>query len=123
MQSGVYRLSYNFFPVCVYNIALPHPPVFNDEKIVSLYMLPFLCDINDFSTIENSIIRESIKLCSHFTIKPVSFMAGMGSTNPHYTQFHPTQFHLVPPETSRRVGFKLLRFIEHTNGYIADVSY
>ena len=65
-----------------------------------------------------SVILNSFKPCPHCAIKLVSPVSGTGSMHPHYTQFHltrSTQFHtLVPPETFRRVGFKRLRFIEHT---------
>ena len=64
-----------------------------------------------------------LKPCPHCIIKPVSPVSGTGSMCPHYTQFHPTQFYPVPPETFRSVGFKWLRFIEYTCGFIADVSY
>ena len=60
--------------------------------------------------------------CPHCTIN-IFHPSGTSSMNPHYTQFHPNRFHSVPPEIFRRVGFKLLRFIEHTCGFIADVPY
>ena len=34
----------------------------------------------------------------------------------HVSTLHPVSSHAVPPETFRRVGFKQLRFIEHTCG-------
>ena len=64
-----------------------------------------------------------LKPCPYCTIKPVSPVPGTGSTSPHYARFYLTQFHLVPPETFRGEGFKQLRFIEHTCGFIADVRY
>ena len=63
------------------------------------------------------------RLLFGWLIKPVSPVSGTGSTRPHYTRFHPTLFYQVPPETFGKVGFKLLRFIEHTCGFIANVSY
>ena len=63
------------------------------------------------------------KPCPHCTIKPVSPVSGTGSTHPHYIRFYPNGFHLVSPEIFRRVGFKQLRFIKHTYGFIADVRY
>ena len=65
----------------------------------------------------------SVEPYSHCIIKPVSPVSVMGSMCPHNTRFHPNRFHLVSPETCRRVGFKRLRFIEHTCGFIADVRY
>ena len=55
-----------------------------------------------------------LRPCPHCTLKLFSLVSGMGSMPPHYTQFHPNGFHLVSPETFRRVGFKKLRFVEHT---------
>ena len=40
----------------------------------------------------------SPKPCPYCTIKPVSPVSGMGSTCPHYTQFHLIWFHLKPSE-------------------------